>query len=97
MVAMVTIESFSCLNVATYVAANCDGFTRSRMAAAMAARKHDVPDALSQLSVNTAPYGAGFGVTGGILSIRLCRPGTLIPLRTPGLIGRNPGSSAFVN
>src|SRR5204862_7881089 len=47
----------------------------------MAANRHAVPDAVSQFHAKTAAYGAGAGVTGGTRVIRLCRPGTLMPLR----------------
>lgn len=35
-------------------------------------------------------------MTGGTLVTRLCRPGTVNPFRTVGLLARNDGSSPFV-
>src|SRR5262245_42701882 len=58
---------------------NFAGRTPNRRAATIVARKHDVPDALNQLNVNTAGYGAGAFVTGGMRTIWLCSPGTSKP------------------
>src|SRR3954462_11205607 len=60
------------------------------------ARKHALPDAVSQLKVKTAAYGEGALVTGGTRIIRLCRAGTLMPLSTVVLFGRNEGIRPFV-
>src|SRR5437879_11260988 len=78
------------------MAASRRGATRSRPAETRVARKHAGPDAVSQLNVNTAAYGDSFGVTGGTLVIRLCRPGTNSPFMTVGLLGNTPGSHACV-
>src|SRR3970040_1860011 len=75
---------------------SCLGLTPSSRPAAIVARKHDVPDALSQLSVNTAPYGAGAVVTGGVRVIKLCRAGTFSPFSTLAFVGRNAGSKPLV-
>src|SRR6476620_3521120 len=91
---MVRIASFSCLNVATYVLTNRFGETRSTSDVALAASRHAVPDALSQFNSNSAAYGAGAFVTGGIWVIRLCRPGTMsrdASRAVSGTVGRNPG------
>ena len=72
------------------------GRTPSSAAATSVARKHAVPDAVSQLNVKTAAYCDSFGVTGGTLVIRLCRPGTNRPFMTVGLLGNDPGSHACV-
>src|SRR5919202_3712414 len=76
--------------------ASLRGPTRSRAAAASVARKQAVPDAVSQLKVNTAAYGDAVGVTGGTRVIRLCRPGTNNPFITVGLFGSDAGSMACV-
>ena len=52
--AIVTIGSASCLKVAAYVPAKRRGLIRNRIAAAIAARKQAVPEALSQFNSNTA-------------------------------------------
>src|SRR5881394_3493322 len=57
--------------------------------------KQALPDALNQLSSNSAPYGAGAFVTGGICVIWLCRPGTIsrVALRgVSGTVGSDAGS-----
>src|SRR3989442_11779611 len=72
------------------------GRTRSSAAAASVARKQAVPDAVSQLKVNTAAYGAAPGVTGGMRVIMLCRPGTKRPFMTVGLFGNEAGNIAWV-
>src|SRR5262245_33589891 len=74
-----------------------DGLTRRKSAATSVARKHDVPDAVSQLNVNTAAYGAGAGVTGGIRVIALCRPGTFRPFNTVALFGSDGDSTLWVH
>src|SRR5262245_56953488 len=74
----------------------CFGGTRSSAAAASVARKHAVPDAVSQLKVKTAAYGASLGVTGGMRMIALCRPGTNSPIITAGLLYCEAGSIACV-
>src|SRR4029079_6884666 len=76
---------------------NRDGLTRRKIAATIVAKKHDVPDAVSQLNVKTAPYGDGRGVTGGTRVMRLCRPGTFRPLTTPAFFGSAAGSRSFVH
>src|SRR5438105_4339352 len=75
---------------------SCRGRTRRNAAAASVARKHAVPDAVSQLNVNTAAYGDADGVTGGIRVIALCSPGTNRPFMTVGLYGMSDGSMAWV-
>src|SRR3989442_14035649 len=67
------------------------GRTRSSAAAASVARKQAVPDAVSQLKVNTAAYGAAPGVTGGMRVVMLCRPGTKRPVMTGGVFGNEAG------
>src|ERR1051325_1248383 len=92
--AIVAMALDSCLNVATYVWTNLPGLTRSTNAARIAAMKHALPDALSQFSSNSAPYGAGAFVTGGICVIWLCRPGTIsrVALRAvSGTVGHDIG------
>src|SRR5437870_6669812 len=54
---------------------NCDGFNPTRTAAMIAANRQAVPDAASQLKLNTAPYPEAFATTGGIRWTRLCKPG----------------------
>ena len=54
------------------------------------------PDAVSQFSVKTAPYGDGFVVTGGTRVIALCSIGTFRPFSVPGLRGSHDGISPFV-
>src|SRR3989442_7776668 len=71
------------------------GRTRSSAAAASVARKQAVPDAVSQLKVNTAAYGAAPGVTGGMRVIMLCRPGTKRPFMTGGLFCNEAGNIAL--
>src|SRR5690349_15892285 len=72
------------------------GPTRRNSAAARIAMKHAVPDALSQLNVNTAAYGAGLAVTGGMRVIALCRPGTLRPFNTVALLIETDAISSLV-
>ena len=55
MLAIVTIGLASWLKVALYIPTNWAGFTRSKIAATIPARKQAVPDAVSQFSVKTAP------------------------------------------
>src|ERR1044071_6772255 len=62
----------------------------------MAANRHAVPDAVSQFHAKTAAYGAGAGVTGGTRVIRLCRPGTLMPLRAVAC-GKKLGKNRSLN
>src|ERR1044071_9931869 len=59
--------------------ANFRGPTPRNIAAAIVARKHAVPEAVSQFHSNKAAYGVFLGTTGGTCVIRLCRPGT--PMR----------------
>ena len=73
------------------------GPTRRNAAAATVARKHAVPEALSQLKAYTAAYGAGALVTGGTRMIMLCRPGTFSPFSAVAFRGRNDGISPLVN
>src|SRR5215467_104298 len=94
MQAMVRIAFDSCLNVAMYVCTNFAGLMRSTSIVAIAARKHAVPDALSQFSSKGAAYGAACFVTGGICVIRLWSPGTnsRIALRgVSGAVGHDAG------
>src|ERR1043166_10140379 len=72
-----------------------DGPTRRNSAATSVAMKHAVPDAVSQLNVNTAAYGDSVGVTGGGRRIKLCRPGTKMPFITVALF-HDAGSSVCV-
>src|SRR5262245_21582980 len=74
----------------------CFGLTPRNKAVTSVARKHAVPDALSQLNVKTAAYGAGRPVTGGIRVIALCSQGTLMPL-TAAFFQGAAGSSEFVH
>src|SRR5262252_2316299 len=76
--------------------ASFDGPTRRTAAAASVAMKQAVPEAVSQLNVNTAAYGDAAGVTGGMRVIALCRPGTNNPFITVGLFGNIDGSIACV-
>src|SRR5438046_534840 len=62
----------------------------------MAANRHAVPDAVSQFHANTAAYGAGAGETGGTRVIRLCSPGTLMPLSAVAC-GRKAGKKRSLN
>src|SRR5438105_3700596 len=96
MVAMVRMDFASWLNVALYTFANLAGPTPSRIAATIVARKHAVPDALSQLNAKTAGYGAGTRVTGGTRVIRLWSIGTLMPFNAVALRGRNDGMMPLV-
>ncbi len=63
--AIVRTASASCLKVAEQTLPNRAGLTRSTSADASVARKHDVPDALSQFHSKTAAYGVGCATTGG--------------------------------
>src|SRR3954471_21068951 len=76
---------------------NRTGPTPSTSAAAIVARKHDVPDALSQFHSNTAAYGVGAATTGGTRWMMLCRPGTSRPFNSVALCGTLAGSRLFVN
>ena len=76
---------------------NLPGPTPSSSAAAIVARKHAVPDALSQLNANTAGYGAGVLVTGGTRMIRLCNPGTFSPFSAVAFLGSQVGSRPLLN
>ncbi len=62
----------------------------------MVARKHAVPEALSQLNANTAGYGNTAFVTGGTRVIMLCNPGTVRPF-SAATLGRKAGSRLLVN
>src|SRR6478752_5324257 len=95
--AMVSIAFESCLKVAANVLTNFDGLIRSTNIVAIAARKHALPDALNQFSSNSAPYGAGCLVTGGIWVIWLWSPGTIsrIAFRSvSGAVGHVAGMTA---
>src|SRR5690349_13343595 len=93
---MATIAVDNCLNVEVYAFITAIGRRRKSSAAAIVARKHALPDALSQLSVYTAPYGAGEPVTGGTRSMALCNPGIRMPFNPVADRGTNAGSRLFV-
>src|SRR5450631_1160050 len=54
---------------------NSAGRMSEKAAASNDANMQDVPDADSQLKLNTAAYFAGARTTGGMRRIWLCRPG----------------------
>src|SRR5262245_9440687 len=84
-------------NVATYSCPSFRGETRRHNADARIASRQAVPDALSQLNVNTAAYGGGLAVTGGTRVITLCRPGTFRPFSTVALFIERSGSMLCVH
>src|SRR4051812_28762047 len=94
---IVSIGMASWRKVVRYVRANCRGETRRMSAVSTDAMKHAVPAALSQLNSNTAAYGAGFGVTGGMRVIALCSPGTSRPFNTVPLFATNAGRRLSLN
>src|SRR4051794_8702253 len=93
---MVIIAYDSCLKVSRYAFATRPGRMPSSSAAVSVASRQAVPEALSQLNVNTAPYGDGDGVTGGTRWIMLCNPGTFRPFSVDALIGKDEGRTLFV-
>src|SRR5262245_57931164 len=73
--------------------ANLRGPTPRNNAAAIVAMKHAVPEAVSQFSSKSAPYGVFAGTTGGTWVIMLCSPGTLIRFNRATGVGRGVRSA----
>src|SRR5207344_3060469 len=66
---------------------NLRGPTPRQSAAAIAAMKQAVPEAVNQLSSNSAAYGVFLGTTGATCVIMLWSPGTAIRLSLPVGVG----------